>query len=111
MSDTREKLRFLDGLRGLAAFYVMVEHARWLLWEGFTEGYRTHPVHYSLIGKCLVFGLSTFRWGHEAVIFFSVLSGFVIHLRYAAGLKNDSGYRFDAGSYFAATCAVGCTRR
>ena len=100
MSDTRQQLRFLDGLRGLAAFYVLVGHARWLLWEGFAEGYKTHPAHYSLIGKCLVFGLSVFRWGHEAVIFFFVLSGFVIHLRYAAGLKNDSGYRFDTGSYF-----------
>jgi peptidoglycan/LPS O-acetylase OafA/YrhL len=100
MSDTREKLRFLDGLRGLAAFYVMVGHARWLLWEGLSEGYRKHPAHYSLIGKCVVFGLSAFRWGHEAVIFFFVLSGFVIHLRYAAGLKTDPGRRFDTGNYF-----------
>jgi peptidoglycan/LPS O-acetylase OafA/YrhL len=99
MSSQREKLTFLDGLRGLAAFYVLVGHARWLLWEGFTEGYKTHPAHYSLLGKLLVFGLSAFRWGHEAVIFFFVLSGFVIHLRYAAGLKNDPSYRFDTRSY------------
>jgi peptidoglycan/LPS O-acetylase OafA/YrhL len=100
MSRAREKLAFLDGLRGLAALYVLVGHARWLLWEGFYNGYKSHAAQYSLAGKCLVFGLSPFRWGHEAVIFFFVLSGFVIHLRYAAGIKNDPNYRFDTGSYF-----------
>ena len=39
---TREQLVFLDGLRGLAAFYVLVGHARWLLWEGDTQ-YAAHP--------------------------------------------------------------------
>src|SRR5665213_1414486 len=41
LKQTHEKyLQFLDGLRGLAALYVMVGHARWLLWEGYREGFR-----------------------------------------------------------------------
>src|SRR5665647_3307561 len=35
-SKANGSLLFLDGLRGLAAFYVMVGHARWLLWEGYS---------------------------------------------------------------------------
>jgi peptidoglycan/LPS O-acetylase OafA/YrhL len=101
VSDTRKKLLFLDGLRGLAALYVLVGHARWLLWEGYSEGYRLHPEHYSLAGKLLVFALSLFRWGHEAVLFFFVLSGFVIHLRYATGLKRDPAYPFGFLGYLA----------
>ena len=101
MNNARKKLLFLDGLRGLAALYVLVGHARWLLWEGFSTGYATHPDHYSLAGKLLVFGLALFRWGHEAVLFFFVLSGFVIHLRYATGLKRDPAYRFGFAGYLA----------
>jgi peptidoglycan/LPS O-acetylase OafA/YrhL len=76
-------LLFLDGLRGLAAFYVMVGHARWLLWEGYSEGFQKHPANYSALNKALMYFLSLFKCGHEAVLFFFVLSGFVIHLRYA----------------------------
>ncbi len=36
-------LLFLDGLRGLAAFYVMVGHARWLLWEGYGKDISNIP--------------------------------------------------------------------
>ena len=76
-------LLFLDGLRGLAAFYVMVGHARWLLWEGYREGFQNHPASYSVMNKALMYFFSLFKYGHEAVLFFFVLSGFVIHLRYA----------------------------
>jgi peptidoglycan/LPS O-acetylase OafA/YrhL len=76
-------LLFLDGLRGLAAFYVMVGHARWLLWEGYNEGFQKHPASYSAINKALMYFFTLFKYGHEAVLFFFVLSGFVIHLRYA----------------------------
>jgi peptidoglycan/LPS O-acetylase OafA/YrhL len=98
-SDRRAKLAFLDGLRGLAALYVAVGHARWLLWEGYAEGYKLHAQRYSLLGKALVFGLAPFRWGHEAVIFFFVLSGFVIHLGYATRLAEGRAARFDFWPY------------
>jgi peptidoglycan/LPS O-acetylase OafA/YrhL len=96
----QSKLAFLDGLRGLAAFYVMVGHARWLLWEGYSEGYRRHPDHYSLAGKVIVHAAVAFRWGHEAVIFFFVLSGFVIHLKYAKRVAaQGTAAVFDLGPY------------
>jgi len=86
MENKRSSLQFLDGIRGLAALYVMIGHARWLLWEGFTQGYILHPQQYSLLNKSLMYFFSAFRFGHEAVLLFFVLSGFVIHLRYSRNI-------------------------
>jgi peptidoglycan/LPS O-acetylase OafA/YrhL len=96
-----ESLLFLDGLRGLAAFYVMVGHARWLLWEGYSEGFFKHPQDYTWGGKALVYAFSLFKYGHEAVLFFFVLSGFVIHLRYSRKLVGPAAgnARFDWGAF------------
>lgn len=89
-------LQFLDGLRGLAALYVMAGHARWLLWEGYGEGFEKHPATYSPLAKALVYFSSLFKYGHFAVLFFFVLSGFVIHLRYARRIAQDGmGAKFD----------------
>jgi len=93
---TQPSLHFLDGIRGLAAFHVMVGHARWLLWEGYSQGYITHPELYSLPHKLLMYFFSTFIFGHQAVVLFFVLSGFVIHLRYSKNLKLEgSKSKFD----------------
>jgi peptidoglycan/LPS O-acetylase OafA/YrhL len=91
----KNNLVFLDGLRGIAAFYVMVGHARWLLWEGLAE-YQKHPNTYSFGAKLVIYFLSLFKYGHEMVLFFFVLSGFVIHLRYAKqiALGIDNGFDF-----------------
>lgn len=95
-----ESLQFLDGLRGLAALYVVVGHARWLLWEGYSEGFLKHPDQYTGLGKTIVYASVLFRYGHEAVLFFFVLSGFVIHLRYSRQLwLGKSGVRFDWRAY------------
>ena len=75
--------RFLDGLRGLAAIHVMIGHARVYLHEGYRRGFLLHPDAYSVLEKLLFYVISAFRYGHAAVIFFFVLSGFVIHPRYA----------------------------
>src|SRR5207248_2247320 len=69
--------------------YVLIGHARWLLWEGFAAGFMKHPAQYPLLSKLMAFFALTFNYGHQAVIFFFVLSGFVIHLRYSQALEQD----------------------
>ncbi|HKR06077.1 MAG TPA: acyltransferase [Bacteroidia bacterium] len=94
-------LLFLDGLRGLAALFVMMGHARLLVWEGFNEGYLKHPESYNAFNKMLVYFFSLFatKYGHQAVLFFFVLSGFLIHLKYASRLSADPNNKFDLGNY------------
>lgn len=87
-------LVFLDGLRGLAAIYVMVGHARSLLWEGYSLGFVLHPQNYNIVNTFLVYFLGMFRFGTEAVFLFFVLSGFVIHLKYARQYKSSSSVKF-----------------
>lgn len=100
LPERHNNLLFLDGLRGIAALIVMVGHARWLLWEGYSDGFLQHPDQYSKAAKVFVYFLSMFRYGHQSVLFFFVLSGFVIHLKYAKALKADSNAPFNLGSYF-----------
>ena len=98
-SPKETRLDFLDGLRGLAAAYVMVGHARWFLWEGYSDGFLKHRNAYSPFAKALVYVLTGFRYGHEAVLFFFVLSGFAIHLRYSRKLSRDPKAVFDWTAY------------
>jgi peptidoglycan/LPS O-acetylase OafA/YrhL len=95
----KTNLSFLDGMRGLAALYVATGHARWLLWEG-GENFRQQGHTYGLIGRSLALGMSVFKFGHEMVLFFFVLSGFVIHLKYALQLGKGPDTNFSFGSYF-----------
>jgi peptidoglycan/LPS O-acetylase OafA/YrhL len=94
-----QSLSFLDGLRGLAALYVATGHARWLLWEG-GDSYKLHAASYSLAYKALVIMMSFFKYGHEMVLFFFVLSGFVIHLKYSRELSRGEQSSFSFGTYF-----------
>ena len=93
------KLLFLDGLRGLAAAYVVLGHGRALFWEGFTDGFLKHPYSYTQFEKLQMYFFSLFKFGHEAVLFFFVLSGFVIHLKYASNFSKTGIYQFQYRSY------------
>ena len=74
--------RFLDGLRGLAALYVLLGHVVWMHATAISTDRSAWKPAIRLLEPL-------FRYGHTAVIFFFVLSGFVIHLRFARQLHKD----------------------
>lgn len=59
----------------MAAIYVVIHHCRWLL----TENYSFRTLKTFNLENITTKLLIPFRFGHEAVIFFFVLSGYVIH--------------------------------
>lgn len=66
------RLYWLDWVRFLAAFVVVLAHARaetWVSWGELLQGERT-------FAGLIIFTLS--RFGHEAVVIFFVLSGFFV---------------------------------
>lgn len=71
-------LRALDGLRGLAALYIVAHHARIDLWEGSHRALASGG-----FAALLAFATVPLRYGAEVVLLFFLLSGFVIHLRQA----------------------------
>ncbi len=78
------RLRSLDGLRGLAAFVVVVHHTL-LTVPNLAESYRGGSVH-GMAARLFAFSPLHLIWsGGEAVILFFVLSGYVLCLPYAQG--------------------------
>jgi peptidoglycan/LPS O-acetylase OafA/YrhL len=71
-----EHLDFLTGLRGLAAFYVMLSHVWYQIWPAVPEpyGYGVHPD--GLTGWLT----GWLYYGHFGVVVFIVLSGFCLML-------------------------------
>lgn len=86
----KEKFKALDGIRGLTALYVLIHHARLALTQSYHNGLSSHPEKYTWYDKLMVYAFSPFKFGHEAVIIFFVLSGFVIHLK-----QSDKAYNFE----------------
>ncbi len=100
MINTKENtIKVLDGLRGIAALYVLVHHARLLLTQPYYQGFLKNPEQYNIIDKFLVYFFSLFKFGHEAVILFFVLSGFVIHLNQARTLAQPQSTKFSLKNY------------
>ena len=98
MSSARLSLRSLDALRGFLAVYVLLGHSRWLLWAGHAEWLRRPHEWWELP---IALGSAAFRYGHEAVMVFFVLSGFFIHLQGAAQLRGDGDGPLAAGQFYA----------
>lgn len=89
-------IRSLDGLRGVTAGYILFHHARLMLTQSYKEGLKLHPEAYSLIDKSMVYSFGIFKFGHEAVVIFFVLSGFLIHYKQVSKGINQ----LDLTSYF-----------
>jgi peptidoglycan/LPS O-acetylase OafA/YrhL len=85
-------LHSLDALRGVLAVYVMLGHARWLLWEGHQAWLAQSHSRWSTL---LAYASSSLRYGHEAVILFFVLSGYFIHFRWASKATRGEPANFD----------------
>lgn len=83
----------MHALRGFCAFYVVIFHAKFLLWSGGTDYLKTFPRVTWDLSQYVVFGADMLSSaGYEMVIFFFVLSGFFI--RYAQLKKHRPAFRF-----------------
>jgi peptidoglycan/LPS O-acetylase OafA/YrhL len=88
-SRERVHLDFLDGLRALAALFVVIHHAYIQVWNIFTHHYPVEPLN------------SATRWmiyGHLPVSVFIVLSGFCLMLPVVRG---NGTLRSGARTFFA----------
>lgn len=97
LNRLKDNLKVLDGLRGLSAIYVLIHHARLTLTQPYFNGLLKHPEQYHWYDRLMVYFFSFFKFGHEAVIVFFVLSGFLIHFRYASSAYRIS--EFELGRY------------
>jgi peptidoglycan/LPS O-acetylase OafA/YrhL len=90
---------FLDGLRGLAAIYIVVFHAYLSLYQGLAT-FSQHPELHYPFASITAYLLLPFYYGRQIVIFFFVISGFVIHYRQAKAIQESADPHFDARTYF-----------
>ncbi|MEP6711007.1 MAG: acyltransferase [Ferruginibacter sp.] len=90
-------LALLHAIRGVAAFYVVVYHAKFILWSGGKEFLQQFPrSSWSITDYFLFSGDMLFSAGSQMVMIFFVLSGFFI----AMSWKNITGAITDKIRYF-----------
>ena len=99
MKTHKERFEILDGLRGLAALYVVFHHARLVCWESYYTGYLKHPDLYNHFDKACLYFFSIFKYGSEAVTLFFVLSGLVIHYKQAHSIQGSDNFKFNLAGY------------
>ncbi|MGH7001396.1 MAG: acyltransferase family protein, partial [Stellaceae bacterium] len=81
--NERERLPSLDSLRGIAALTVVIHHTLTTL-PAFWAVYTGAPA--SRLARIMAFSPLHLLWdGHQAVLVFFVLSGFVLSLPYWQG--------------------------
>lgn len=84
MEKKNAKLTYLEGIRGLAAFIVLIAHFKNIIaidLETRTGEYFAGLTHSSLLGNCLNAFLVTLLDGKLAVFVFWFMSGYVISIR------------------------------
>ena len=91
MNLKKQSINFsiLDALRGFAALYVCIAHARGLLWTGMVNYLKKNPYDtWTIYDYSIAAFMSLTKLSGEFVIFFFVLSGFSI----AHSLASKSSY-------------------
>jgi len=91
----KERLYWLDLFRFIAAFMVLLSHSR----GDFFGDYGSLPVNQQGLFTMMFFSFS--RLGHEAVLIFFVLSGYLVGGRAIERIKNGT---FDVRSYSIDRC-------
>lgn len=84
MEKSNARLSYLEGIRGLAAFIVLVVHFKNIIvidLEGRVENYFTQLVGSRFLGDCLNSFLVTLLDGKLAVFIFWFMSGYVLSIR------------------------------
>jgi peptidoglycan/LPS O-acetylase OafA/YrhL len=71
---------YVDGVRGVAATYVMLNHARFLLFISAATALALHP---GTVFKAALAVLALTRYGVAGVMCFFIVSGYAIHYRQA----------------------------
>lgn len=90
--SSRPRIHSMDSMRGLASLQVVLAHS-FMMTIGFYNSYiSSHVFQDSIALNALTFTPLHFLWaGHEAVIFFFVMSGFVVSIPYYE--DNHSNYQ------------------
>lgn len=88
-----QELDILHALRGFCAFYVVIFHAKFILWSGGAEYLKIFPRTTWNPAQYIFFAIDMLSSaGYEMVVFFFVLSGFFI--RYAQLRKHRPTLQF-----------------
>jgi peptidoglycan/LPS O-acetylase OafA/YrhL len=101
MAQSTDRNKAIDSLRGIAAFAVLVFHARMTLWVGASTWLKAGTPNWLNPDTILGFLSLPFRWGNWGVPLFFVISGYCIHRPEIRKRIADPSYRLSLGNYLA----------